>query len=491
MVCSPPRPLSQFTEAWQALPGVSEWVMKSIKNGYTLQFFRRPPRFNGVLMSTVRERNASVLREEIHNLLAKRAVEAVSLTDRESGFYSRYFLVPKKDGGLRPILNLRPLNRALSKPSFKMITLRQILSHIRPGDWFISVDLKDAYFHIQVAPRHRCFLRFAFEGIAYQFTVLPFGLCLAPRTFKKCMDAALSPLKQSGMRILNYLDDWLVLALSESALLSDKFRLLAHIQGLGLTVNMQKSMLVPSQNISFLGVELNSINMQARLSEERSQKLISSLAVFKLGRSPPLKCFQRTLGQMAAASTVCNLGLLHMRPLQLWLKSRVPQNACRTGTLRIKVTRNCLHMLTPWHNMTLYRQGVCIGQVIRRKNVTTDASSTGWGAVCDGRPAFGTWSEMEKSWHINCLELRAVHLALECFLPDILHRHVLIRADSMTVVAFINHQGCVNSQPLLRLARDLLLWADRHLLSIRAVHVPGRLNCGVDLLSRGGVIHRE
>ncbi len=141
--------------------------------------------------------------------------------------------------------------------------------------------------------------------------------------------------------------------------------------------------------------------------------------------------------------------------------------------------------------MTLYRRGVHIGQVIRRKNVTTDASSTGWGAICDGRPAFGTCSETEKSWHINCLELRAVHLALECFLPDILHHHVLTRTDSMTVVAFINHQGVVNSRPLLQLARELLLWADRHLLSIRAVHVPGRLNYGTDLLSRGGVIHGE
>ncbi len=62
------------------------------------------------------------------------------------------FLMPKKDGGLHPILDLRPLNCVLSKRLFKMITLRQILSHIRPGDWFISVDLKDAYFHIQVAP---------------------------------------------------------------------------------------------------------------------------------------------------------------------------------------------------------------------------------------------------------------------------------------------------------------------------------------------------
>ncbi len=50
-------------------------------------------------------------------------------------------------GGLRPILDLRPINRALYKPAFKKTTLKQILAQIRPEDWFISVDLKDAYFH--------------------------------------------------------------------------------------------------------------------------------------------------------------------------------------------------------------------------------------------------------------------------------------------------------------------------------------------------------
>ncbi len=51
---------------------------------------------------------------------------------------------------------------------------------IYPGDWFFSLDLKDAYFYVQIAPYHRQFLRFAFEGVAYQYTVLPFGLSLAP-----------------------------------------------------------------------------------------------------------------------------------------------------------------------------------------------------------------------------------------------------------------------------------------------------------------------
>ncbi len=101
-----------------------------------------------------------------------------------------------------------------------MLTLKQILVQICPEDWFLSVDLKDANFHIQIASRHRPFLRFAFEGVAYQYTVLPFGLSLAPHTFRKCVDAALSPLRQMGIRILNYLDDWLVLADSERQLIA-------------------------------------------------------------------------------------------------------------------------------------------------------------------------------------------------------------------------------------------------------------------------------
>ena len=113
-------------------------------------------------------------------LLSKGAIEPLSQVQSEGGLYSRYFLVPKKDGGLRPILDLRQLNKVLVKRQFRMLTTRQILAQVRQGDWFVSIDLKDAYFQIQIALRHRRYLRFAFEGQAYQYTVLPFGLSLAP-----------------------------------------------------------------------------------------------------------------------------------------------------------------------------------------------------------------------------------------------------------------------------------------------------------------------
>ncbi len=269
------------TEAWQAILGVLTLVMTKVRRGYTLQFARRPPSFRGVLATTVRSENAQVLHADLMNLLEKGAIEIVPPAQSESGFCSRYFLVPKKDGGLRPILDLRFLSYALMKRSFRMITLKQTLPQICPGDWFMSLDLKDAYFHIQVAPRHRQFLRFAFEGVAYQYKVLPFGLSLAPRTFTRCMDAALSPLRQMEIRILNYLDDWLILAQSQAVLASHKTLLLSHLDCLGLRVNFDKSILSPSQWVSFLGTVIDSVQMTAtsrkvppRQVREQRHKLI-------------------------------------------------------------------------------------------------------------------------------------------------------------------------------------------------------------------------
>ncbi len=94
---------------------------------------------------------------------------------------------------------------------------------LRPGSF---PSLKDTYFHIQVVQRHRKFLRFAFGGKGYQYKVLPFWVALAPRMFTKCMDAALAPLRLQGIRILNYLDNWLFLGSSREQVIRHRDSLL-------------------------------------------------------------------------------------------------------------------------------------------------------------------------------------------------------------------------------------------------------------------------
>ncbi len=68
-VCTKFQPLATWAEAWQAIAGVSTWVMTTVRQGYALQFARRPPRFRNVLTTTVRSEDAQVLRAEVMNLL--------------------------------------------------------------------------------------------------------------------------------------------------------------------------------------------------------------------------------------------------------------------------------------------------------------------------------------------------------------------------------------------------------------------------------------
>ncbi len=236
----PLKPLCQFMSAWKVIPGISRWLLSVIERGYTLQFGRRPPRFNGVVQSLTSPRNAQALRQEIGCLLEKGAVERVPPNELESVFYSRYFVVPKRDGGLRPILDQTHQQSAL-QTSVQDDNAETDPGANSPRGLVCVRGFEGRVLSIQIAPHHRRFLRFAFEGTAYQYSVLPFGLALAPRTFSKCVDAALSPLRASGMRILNYLDDWLILAQSRDTLLSHIDSLLIHLESLGLCVNRRKS----------------------------------------------------------------------------------------------------------------------------------------------------------------------------------------------------------------------------------------------------------
>ncbi len=161
------------------------------------------------------------------------------------------------------------------------------------------VDLKDAYIHIHIAPHHRLFLRFTFEGVADQYAVLPLGVSLAPHTFTKCIDATLSPLRQMGICILNYLDNWLVLARSEWDLVAHRALLLSHLERLGMQINLQKGHLSPRQRMVFLGKIIDSAQLQSsKVYWLTIQWLAASL---KPGTSHSLMFFQRLLSLMVAS----------------------------------------------------------------------------------------------------------------------------------------------------------------------------------------------
>lgn len=101
-----------------------------------------------------------------------------------------------------------------------------------------SKKLKEVYFSIWQSNYH--FLRCGCEGKIFKFRVLPFRISLDPETFACCMDAVLAS-RQQGLRILNYLDEWLVCAASQEQCRCHVALLLEHIQNPGLCLINKKS----------------------------------------------------------------------------------------------------------------------------------------------------------------------------------------------------------------------------------------------------------
>ncbi|KAG1952127.1 hypothetical protein F2P79_010107 [Pimephales promelas] len=158
------------------------------------------------------------------------------------------------------------------------------------------------------------------KGRDYPYKVLPFGVA----------EAAIAPMREQGVCILNYLNDWLILAHSRDKLCKRRDLLLQ----LGIQV-WEKIKLTPEQRISFLCMELDSVQLTARLTEECIQSVLNCQSTVKSSSVVPLKLFQRLPGHMAAVVTP--LGLLSMRPFPHWLQGLVQ----RAGVPLEQVSRQC------------------------------------------------------------------------------------------------------------------------------------------------------
>ncbi len=100
--------------------------------------------------------------------------------------------------------------------------------------------------------------------------------------------------------------------------------------------------------------------MQVHLSPARIKSILSSVERISFGQSLTFRQFQRLFGLMTAASNVIPFGLLHMRPLQWWLRTKgfFPRgNPFRM----IKVTRQCLRALVMWKKLLVPVPGFHVG----------------------------------------------------------------------------------------------------------------------------------
>ena len=96
-------------------------------------------------------------------------------------------MVPKKEGQMWPVLNLKPLNKFIYHRHFKKEGMHIVRDLLQRGDWMTIIDIKNAYFVIPIHPQYQKFLRFQWIGKCFQFMCLPFGVC--PKGLHKDLEA--------------------------------------------------------------------------------------------------------------------------------------------------------------------------------------------------------------------------------------------------------------------------------------------------------------
>ncbi len=154
-----------------------------------------------------------------------------------------------------------------------MDTLETAIRLMTPCCLMTSIDLKDAYYSVPIAPEHQKYLKFMWRDQLYAFTCLPMGLTSSPRIFTKILKPVFATLRSKfGHSCLGYIDDSLNLEDSYTEAERATLHAVELLISLGFMIHPEKSIVTPTQIIEFLGFVLNSILMIVKLTDRKAEK---------------------------------------------------------------------------------------------------------------------------------------------------------------------------------------------------------------------------
>lgn len=477
--------------AWRAI-GVSDYIMNWLENGYPLEGVEAlPSSFHRNSRQLQRPRENAFVRAEIQNLLS---TGAIRIAPQRPKIVCSLFCVPKKTGEkLRLIWDGRPTNFGLPPVPFRYENMREVIALLQFGWYMFTIDLESGYHHAMVDPRFFPYLGFNFDGIFYEYTVLPFGLSHAPYAFTKIMRQVVKFLRGLGITVVSYVDDWFFAASTYQAAVNLRNFIVDLFRHLHLFIN-QKSSLEPSQRVEFLGFIIDSTTMMFEVPADKLRRLQNRL---REASASIVSCRARQVQfQMSARALASIVGTLMSMALAI-APARIHT---RSIYRNIDVTQRQFRWNAPavvsfeaqeellWWNENLARyNGRCAIRPERIFVVTTDASKVGFGGFVTtdiGDLSFQQhWTPFESLQTPAWREMTAILRALHHFRPVLQHVNLLVRSDNTNAVQYIVNGGGA-SRDLTLIAKEIWNFALQNCAFIDAEWIPGAQNNLADYLSR-------
>eukprot|EP01050_Picozoa_sp_SAG11_P008525 SAG11_NODE_757_length_7322_cov_32.976603_4_plen_690_part_00 len=457
-------------------------------------------------------------------------------------YTSVVFPVPKPGALGRAVWAGRPYNKHVKKCHFKSDGVHTLRSLVRQRDYFCATDISDAYPSWAIHPHFTKHFIYRWRGRWFMYLGVVFGVTTAPADFTWLLKPLVSLLRMDssipaphsssrpvdlpgrpvppleaelsqGMRLIQFLDDFFICNQCPWETARHMHLLIIWLMALGYKIHPRKSVLVPTQIITWLGLVVDSVLFRLRLPRKRRLSIRRSarqvLAMYSQGVSPPLRLLASLLGRGQSASQCIVCIVLRMRNLM-----RLRSATLRKGR-KVRVNGRLIpdwdqpvigefddshrqELLWLIHDLRLWN-GKEILPLPPDLEVATDAAKTiGGGLVlfphvgADQATALSEevrwrWHHWELDINVNVKETATVEMGLRAldrvFLDLIYDVRILCNIDNMTGLSYINKQGGPFPH-LSRIAERLWRWCLSRGVLIFCRHLAGVLNTRADRASR-------
>ncbi|KAK6181897.1 hypothetical protein SNE40_009675 [Patella caerulea] len=220
-----------------------------------------------------------------------------------------------------------------------------------------------------------------------------------------------STLRRFGYTSVGYIDDSLLVSDSYAECEQNIDCTKKLFEKLGFIVHEKKSVLHPCQRIHFLGFIIDSSAMKVYLPEEKCNAVIKSCCNLRDKSTVKIRQLAEVIGKIISTFSAVEYGQLFYRKLETAKIAALKDNYGDFDK-NVLITQDMKTELNWWvNNLRFQSRNIIIEEPNRV--IYTDSSSQGWGLSYENVKIGERWTEDEKSYQINYLELLPVFYALK------------------------------------------------------------------------------
>ena len=185
------------------------------------------------------------VKNHIQKLLDKQIIR-----ESYSPYASPIVVVKKKDGSMRLCVDYRKLNQKTVKDAYPLPRIAESWDALKGAKYFTTLDLASGYHQVAMDENDRAKTAFTTPFGLYEYDRMPFGLCNAPATFQRLMQATMNDF--IFQILLVYLDDILVYASTFQEHLERLDKVFSRLSKAGLRLKLSKCSFLRKQ-VTYLG----------------------------------------------------------------------------------------------------------------------------------------------------------------------------------------------------------------------------------------------